>query len=59
VIGISDHQPPGTGELDFERLLAYIPAGAVRTFEIKPSHSPEKVKNGLHFLAEKGFLKCL
>lgn len=57
--GTSDHQPLGSGELNFEQLLSYIPADAVRTFEIKPSHAPEKVKRSLHLLAEKGFLKCL
>ena len=60
VVGISDHRPPGQGEIDFDKVVGYIPADAIRTFELKPrSASPEQVKDSLHFLAEKGFLKCL
>lgn len=56
--GINDHQAPGFGEVDFERVARSLPAGAIRTLEVRWNTPFEQVKDGLHFLAEKGILQC-
>jgi len=59
VIGITDHYAPGLGEVDFDRLAAYLPADAFRTCEFQVVNTTEQVKAGLKFLAEHGCIKCL
>lgn len=56
--GIQDHQAPGTGDVDFDLVARHLPADAIRTLEVKPVINPERVKNGLKFLAEKGIIQC-
>ncbi|MCJ7722512.1 MAG: sugar phosphate isomerase/epimerase [Anaerolineales bacterium] len=59
VIGIADHYAPGLGEVDFDRLAAYLPADAFRTCELQVVNTTAQVKAGLKFLAEHGCIKCL
>jgi len=59
VIGIADHYAPGLGEVDFDKLAAYLPADAFRTCELQVVNTTEQVKAGLKFLAEHGCIKCL
>lgn len=59
IIGIADHYAPGLGEVDFDRLAAYLPADAFRTCEFQMVNTTEQVKAGLKFLAEHGCIKCL
>ncbi len=56
-VGINDHAAPGEGEVDFDRIAAYLPAGAIRTLELKASASPIQLKNALQFLITKGCLQ--
>lgn len=58
VVGISDHRAPGTGEVDFAKLAAYLPANVIHTCEIRESTTPEQVKAGLQYLAKKGCVRC-
>lgn len=56
VIGIDDHYAPGLGEVDFDRIATYLPEGVLRTCELLARNTPEQVKAGMSFLAEKGLL---
>jgi len=56
VIGIDDHYAPGLGEVDFDQIIAYLPKGVLRTCELLARNTPEQVKAGMSFLAEKGLL---
>jgi sugar phosphate isomerase/epimerase len=53
-IGISDHLAAGLGEVDFDRVAAYLPEEAFRTCEFKSTTTAEQVKSGLKFLVEHG-----
>ena len=57
VTGINDHHAPGLGEIDFDMIAPYLPDGAIRTFELQVTNSPEQVKAGLKFLVEHGCVK--
>lgn len=59
VIGISDHHAPGLGEVDFDMVATYLPAGAFRTLEVEPDNTTDQVKAGLRFLVEHGCLQRL
>jgi sugar phosphate isomerase/epimerase len=50
VRGVVDHYAPGLGEVDFDRVAAYLPQEAFRTFEVQPSNTVEQIKNSLEFL---------
>jgi len=54
VVGITDHQAAGKGQMDWEMVARYLPAGALRTCEFLASNSPEEVAAGARLLAEKG-----
>jgi sugar phosphate isomerase/epimerase len=57
VIGTTDHYAPGLGQVDFDRVAAYLPASAFRTCEFQTFNTPEQVKTGLRFLVEHGCIK--
>jgi sugar phosphate isomerase/epimerase/FMN phosphatase YigB (HAD superfamily) len=59
VVGVTDHQAPGLGEIDFDHVAAYLPGDAFRTLELHPSNSPEQVKVGLRYLADRGCVELL
>lgn len=59
VVGIDDHQAPGTGEVDFSMVARHVPAGIVHTCELGVRTTPEQVRGGLQYLAEKGIIECL
>ena len=54
VVGVTDHQIPGRGEVNFKKLAAYIPDGVYKTLEIGPQASPDEIKTGLETLVESG-----
>jgi sugar phosphate isomerase/epimerase len=51
VVGITDHQAAGKGQMDWDMVARYLPAGALRTCEFFPSNSPEEVAAGAKLLA--------
>lgn len=59
VVGIDDHDAPGSGEVDFTQISSHVPADAVRTLELKPQLSAEKVKRSISVLAHYGLLQRL
>jgi sugar phosphate isomerase/epimerase len=59
VIGVVDHYAPGLGEIDFNRVAAYIPKEAFRTCELHPSTTIEQVKDCLEFLVKHHCVRAL
>ena len=51
VVGITDHQAVGKGQIDWEMVGKYLPAGVLRTCEFLASNSPEEVAAGAKLLA--------
>jgi HAD superfamily hydrolase (TIGR01509 family) len=54
VMGIKDHQPPGTGDVDFKLLANYLPEFAYRTLEVDKSLSQLEIQKGMQTLFEAG-----
>lgn len=54
VIGVTDHQAPSLGEVDFDMVARYLPTDAWRTLEVGPQASFEEIVNGMAVLARHG-----
>jgi sugar phosphate isomerase/epimerase len=54
VVGLSDHMAAGLGQIDWNMVASYLPAGAQHTCEFQSSNSPEQVAAGLKWLIAKG-----
>ena len=59
VRGITDHQAPGTGELDFTKIAAVLPPYCYRTVEVDKSVTFEDMAAGLKLLAKTGCITQL
>jgi sugar phosphate isomerase/epimerase len=60
VIGLKDHQAPGSGEVDWKLVVNYLPNDAViRACEFRHYLTSEQVAAGLQFLADKGCIARL
>ena len=59
VKGITDHQAPGLGDIDFEMVAIYIPEYAYRTLEVGPQATTQEIINGMELLVAKGIVKKL
>jgi sugar phosphate isomerase/epimerase len=59
VKGLKDHYAPGLGEVDFERVAAYLPQEAFRTCEVQPSNTVEQVQDSLEFLVRHHCVRAL
>jgi len=59
VRGITDHQAPGTGELDFLKIAKALPPYCYRTVEVDKSTSIENMTAGLKLLARTGCINQL
>jgi putative hydrolase of the HAD superfamily len=59
VTGITDHQVPGTGEIDFKWVASYLPASAHRTLEVSPKHPIEDITQGMEHLVLTGCVNTL
>jgi sugar phosphate isomerase/epimerase len=57
MIGVNDCHAPGLGEADFDIVASCLPEGAIRTFELQATNSPEQVKARLKYLGEHGCIK--
>jgi sugar phosphate isomerase/epimerase len=53
VVGVKDHLAAGLGQVDWEMVAGYLPAGALRTCEFQPFNSPEQVAAGLEWLVDR------
>ena len=54
VIGITDHQVPGIGDIDFSMIASYLPQNTIRTLEIGAQATMDEIIRGAEFLAQKG-----
>ncbi|MGB9723897.1 MAG: sugar phosphate isomerase/epimerase family protein [Chloroflexia bacterium] len=54
--GLSDHRPPGTGEVPFGRLLPLLPAQGLRVLEVQHGYRSEELSQGLDVLRAAGVL---
>lgn len=59
VKGITDHQAPGLGNVDFDMVARYIPEFAYRTLEVGPQATPDEITTGMELLVKKGIVKKL
>ena len=57
VIGIQDHQAPGTGEVDFAMIAKFLPPDCYHTLEVDKALSRETVAQGMHHLEKTGCIK--
>ena len=54
-VGIDDHLPPGTGEINFDHIRALIPKDTICILELKPGTGHKQLIKGIQYLKEKGF----
>jgi sugar phosphate isomerase/epimerase len=54
VIGIKDHQAPGTGEVDFRLIAQHLPLDCYRTLEVDKTLTPEAVAQAMQYLRDQG-----
>jgi len=53
VAGVTDHLAAGLGQIDWETVAPYLPAGALRTCEFKPFNTPQQVATSLQWLVDR------
>ncbi len=58
VKGVEDHLAPGLGEVDFADLAPRLPAGALRTCEIRPHATPDQIVAGMQILVRLGCVEA-
>ena len=51
-VGIDDHIPPGSGEIDFKGLKPFLKSNTIKVIELKPGVPVSEVKEGLRFIRE-------
>jgi sugar phosphate isomerase/epimerase len=54
--GISDHQGPGKGNMNWEMVAKYLPAGTIRVCEIGELNDEKQLQRVVEFLRKKGIL---
>jgi HAD superfamily hydrolase (TIGR01549 family) len=59
VIGILDHQLPGIGDIDYQKIKEFIPPSAHLTLEVNPGLSIAQLEQGLEKLSNDGIIKEL
>jgi len=51
-IGIDDHLPPGTGEIDFSALKSYIRTDTLLVLELRPGTPDRDISRGIEYIRE-------
>jgi sugar phosphate isomerase/epimerase len=59
VDGLTDHQAPGLGHVDFESLARYLPENCIKTLEIGPTATLAQIAAGLKVLQNAGIINKL
>jgi HAD superfamily hydrolase (TIGR01549 family) len=54
---LTDHAVPGTGEVNFLRLMAALPNDTLMTFEIQDIHSGDQIRAGLQWMMRNGWVR--
>jgi sugar phosphate isomerase/epimerase len=52
-VGLDDHIPPGSGEIDFKALRPFLKCDTVKVIELKPGIPVSEVRKGIRFIREK------
>ena len=52
-VGLDDHIPPGSGEIDFKALKPFLNPQTVKVIELKPRIPVSEVSEGIRFIREK------
>ncbi|MBM3136205.1 MAG: sugar phosphate isomerase/epimerase [Chloroflexi bacterium] len=53
-VGIGDHRPAGSGQVDWGLVARYLPPGVLRTCEFQNDNSPQAVAEGVQWLVKTG-----
>ena len=56
VLGISDHQAPGMGDIDWEMVAKYLPPGIIKVCEIGEWNDEEQMQGVVNLLHKEGIL---
>jgi sugar phosphate isomerase/epimerase len=56
VIGISDHQTPGQGDVNWEMVARYLPPGIVKVCEIGDWNDEQQMQGVVSFLQKEGII---
>ena len=56
ILGISDHQAPGKGDIDWEMVAKYLPPGIIKVCEIGEWNDEEQMQGVVNLLHKKGIL---
>lgn len=59
VVGINDHQIPGSGDIDYHMVKKYIPDHAHLTLEVNPHLKADELTGGLEHLEKFGIITTL
>jgi HAD superfamily hydrolase (TIGR01549 family) len=59
VKGVTDHQMPGSGDVDYSLIAPYIPATANLTVEVSPKLTQQELSKSLKHLEEFGIVKII
>jgi HAD superfamily hydrolase (TIGR01662 family) len=59
VVGITDHQVPGIGDIDFRWVASFLPTSVYRTLEVSPKYQAEEITKGLEHLVITGCVNKL
>jgi sugar phosphate isomerase/epimerase len=51
-IGLDDHIPPGSGEIDFRALKPFLKTDTLKVIELKPGIPKSKVSEGIKFIRD-------
>jgi len=56
VLGISDHQAPGKGNINWDMVAKYLPQGALKVCEIGEWNEEEQIRGVVNFLRKEGIV---
>jgi sugar phosphate isomerase/epimerase len=52
-VGLDDHIPPGSGEIDFKALKPFLKTDTIKVIELKPGIPESKVNKGIRFIRDR------
>jgi len=59
VKGITDHLAPGLGQVNFGKIVSYLPENCLKTLEIRANTSIDQIAAGLEVLKNSGMVTKL
>ncbi len=59
VVGITDHQVPGIGDIDFQWVASHLKSSVYRTLEVSPKYQAEDITRGMEHLVKTGCVNKL